>query len=63
MGVRIGDGFRLSKHVWIDAPIPLGHTRRDAAHQGHADPLSFPLGLAIMWVFVRGVWGLAWSGG
>jgi hypothetical protein len=36
MGVRVGDGFRLSRHVWIDAPISLGHTRRDAAHQGHA---------------------------
>jgi hypothetical protein len=34
-----------------------------AAHQGHADPLSFLLGLAILWVFVRGVWALAWSGG
>jgi hypothetical protein len=39
------------------------HSRRLAAHQGHADPLGFLLGLAIMWVFVRGVWGLMWSGG
>jgi hypothetical protein len=36
---------------------------RLAAHQGHADPVSFVLGLAIMWVFLRGVWALAWSGG
>jgi hypothetical protein len=24
---------------------------------------AFLLGLAILWVFVRGVWALAWSGG
>jgi hypothetical protein len=33
---------------------------RLAAHQGHADPESFLLGLAIMWVFVRPLWGLLW---
>jgi hypothetical protein len=36
---------------------------RLAAHQGHADPLGFLLGLAIMWVFVRTAWAPAWSGG
>jgi hypothetical protein len=39
------------------------HGHRLAVHQGHADPLGFLLGLAVMWVFVRGVWGLMWSGG
>jgi hypothetical protein len=42
--------------------VPLGHARRLAAHQGHAGPLGFLLGLAIMWVFLRTVWGLMWSG-
>jgi hypothetical protein len=59
MGLRLG--FRLAPHVYLS--VPLGHGRRLAAQQGHADPLSFLLGLAIMWVFVRGVWALAWSGG
>jgi hypothetical protein len=53
-------GFRLAPHVYYS--VPLSHGRRLAAHQGHADPLGFLLGLAIMWVFVRGVWGLMWSG-
>jgi hypothetical protein len=38
------------------------HGRRLAAHQGHFDPIGTLLGLAILWVFVRGVWGLMWSG-
>jgi hypothetical protein len=50
MGLRLG--FRLAPHVYLS--VPLGHGRRLAAHQGHADRLSFLLGLAIMWVFVRG---------
>jgi hypothetical protein len=40
--------------------VPLGHGRRLAAHQDQADPLGFLLGLAIMWVFLRTVWALAW---
>jgi hypothetical protein len=49
MGLRIGAGFRLGRHVWIGASIPLGHhARRLAAHRGHADPLGMLLGLAIM---------------
>jgi hypothetical protein len=39
------------------------HGQRLAAHQGHFDPIGTLLGLAIIWVFLRGVWALAWSGG
>ena len=61
MGLRIGVGFRPLRHVWIGASVPLGHARRLAAHQGHADgadPVSFLIGLAVMWVVARTLWGL-----
>jgi hypothetical protein len=56
VGLRLG--FRLAPHVYLS--VPLGHGRRLAAHHGHANPLGLLLGLAILWVFVRGVWGLLW---
>jgi hypothetical protein len=37
MGFRLGAGFRLGRHVWIGASIPLGHARRLGRHQGHGD--------------------------
>jgi hypothetical protein len=66
MGLRIGAGFRLSRHVWIGASIPLGHARRCARHTGHgvrADPISMLVGLTIMWVFLKVCWALAWGPG
>jgi len=61
MGVRIGIGFRPMRHVWIGASVPLRHTRRCLAHNGHgdADPVSVLIGAAIMWVVCRVIWGLA----
>jgi hypothetical protein len=50
MGLRIGAGFRLSRHVWIGASAPLGHGRRLAAHRGYFDLLGMVVGLAIMGV-------------
>jgi hypothetical protein len=37
MGLRIGAGFRLGRHIYIGASVPLGHGRRLAAHRGHRD--------------------------
>jgi hypothetical protein len=62
MGLRIGAGFRLGRHVWIGASIPLGHhARRLGRHQGHADPISFLVGCIIMYAFVMMVWALAYG--
>jgi hypothetical protein len=64
MGLRIGAGVRLGRHVWIGASVPLfGHARRLAAHRGHgsADPISIAVGAVIMWVVLRMCWGLAWG--
>ena len=61
MGLRIGAGFRLGRHIWIGASIPLGHGRRRAAHQGHGELFDMLVGLAIMWVFGRVCWALAWG--
>jgi hypothetical protein len=58
MGLHLGFGTRIAAHV-VRYSVPLGHARRLAAHQSHADPLGFVLGLAIIWVFMRGVWALA----
>jgi hypothetical protein len=64
MGLRIGAGFRLGRHVWIRANIPLGHhARRLGRHQGHGDPISFLVGCVIMYAFVMMVWALAWPSG
>jgi hypothetical protein len=40
MGLRIGFGFRIARHVGIYASVPLfrHHAQRIAAHQGHANP-------------------------
>ena len=61
MSVRIGVGFRPFRHVWIGASIPLGHGWRLAAHQGHGAWFDTLVGLAIMWVFLRVCWALAWG--
>ena len=64
MGVRIGAGFRLGRHVYVGASVPLGHhARRLAAHRGHGDWFDTLVGLAIMWVFLRVCWALAWGPG
>jgi hypothetical protein len=63
MGLRIGAGFRLSRHVYVGMTIPLGHhARRLARHTGHGDGswLDALLGLFIMYVFIRVVWALAY---
>jgi hypothetical protein len=63
MGLRIGMGFRLSRHVWLGYTVPLGHhARRLAAHEGHFDPLGSLLGLAIMYVMLRTLWAVMWNG-
>ena len=65
MGLRIGAGFRLSRHIWIGASVPLGHARRLAAHQGHAehlDPIKVLLGAALAWAMLRWFWGMATGG-
>jgi hypothetical protein len=66
--VSIGFGFRIARHAYIGMSVPLfrSHGRRLAAHQGHAEQgswLAALVGLAIMWVFLRVVWALAWAGG
>jgi hypothetical protein len=64
MGLRLGVGFRLSRHVGLFYTVPLGHhARRLGRHQGHADGswLDTLVGLAIMWVFLRVCWALAWG--
>jgi hypothetical protein len=38
MGIRIGAAFRLGRHVWIGASVPIGHARRLAAHRGQFRP-------------------------
>jgi hypothetical protein len=46
MSVRIGAGFRLGRHIYIGASVPLGHhARRLAAHQGHGDWFDTLVGL------------------
>ena len=57
--LRIGAAFRLSRHVYVGASVPLGHARRLAAHQGHCDLLGFLMGLATLWVMARTLWGVA----
>jgi hypothetical protein len=63
MGIRIGAGFRLSRHVYVGMSIPLSHARRLGRHQGHGDPIQMLVGLAIMWVFLRVCWAIAWGEG
>jgi hypothetical protein len=64
VSVRIGAGFRLGRHIYIGASVPLGHhARRLARHQGHGDWFDTLVGLAIMWVFLRVCWALAWGTG
>jgi hypothetical protein len=57
MVFRIGAGFRLGRHVWIGASVPLGHhARRLAGHRGHgdADPIDVMVSAVIMWIFLLG---------
>jgi hypothetical protein len=61
MGLRIGAGFRLSRHVYVGMSVPLGNGRL-AAHRGHGnDPIQMLLGLPIMYVALRVCWALAWG--
>jgi hypothetical protein len=42
----------------------IRYARRLSAHRGHAepfDPISFVVGLAITWAFIRFVWAAAWG--
>jgi hypothetical protein len=50
VSVRIGAGFRVGRHLWIGASVPLGHARRLGRHQGHGDGswLDALVGLFIM---------------
>jgi hypothetical protein len=65
MGLRIGAGFRLGRHVGIYASVPLfrHHARRLAAHRGHSDRsvLDMLLGIFVMYIFVRVAWGMAFG--
>jgi hypothetical protein len=59
VGLRIG--FRVMPHVYFSVPLFRSHGRRLAAHQGHGDWFDTLVGLAIMWVFLRVCWALAWG--
>jgi hypothetical protein len=48
MSLRIGAGFRLGRHVWIGASVPLGHGLRLAKHQGHGSA-TWRSGRSIDW--------------
>ena len=62
MGLRVGAGFRLGRHIYIGASVPLGHhAQRLGRHQGHGDWFDTLVGLAIMWVFLRVCWAAAWG--
>ena len=65
MGLRLGFGFRRSRHVWLGATAPLGHARRCLAHDGHgtADPVDGVIGAAILWVMACGLWGIVAGNG
>lgn len=57
MAVRVGAGFRLSRHVWIGASVPLGHARRCLAHRGHGDgnPVVGVIVLVLLYALVKGM--------
>ena len=57
MAIRIGAGFRLSRHLWISASVPIAfHARRLAAHESHsANPVDTLAGLAFMAALIWGV--------
>lgn len=57
MAVRIGAGFRLSRHLWISASVPIAfHAHRLAAHESHsANPVDTLAGLAFMAALVWAV--------
>jgi hypothetical protein len=59
MGLRIGAGFRLSRHVWVGATVPLGHARRCLTHQGHGsgNPVVGLIGLVVIYALIRGAIG------
>jgi hypothetical protein len=64
MGLRIGAGLRLGRHVWIGASVPMfGHARRLAGHRGHGsgDPAQMMVGAVFLYVFCLVGWGLAWG--
>jgi hypothetical protein len=63
VGLRIGAGFRLGRHVWIGASVPLGHhARRLAAHRGHGEDLGqMLLGLGAMYVIVVVLYKMAFG--
>ena len=64
MGLRVGAGFRLGRHIYIGASVPLGHhAQRLGRHQGHGDWFDTLVGLAIMWVFLRVCSAPAWGEG
>jgi hypothetical protein len=58
MSLRIGAGFRLSRHVWVSASTPLfAHGRRLAQHDGHGsgNPLVGLIGLALIYALIKGL--------
>jgi hypothetical protein len=55
MGLRLGFGFRLARHVYLGATVPLGHARRCAQHDGHGsgNPVVGLIGLVVIYAIVR----------
>jgi hypothetical protein len=64
MSIRLGFGVRIAPHVRAYMSVPLfGHARRLGRHTGHAADgslLDMLLGFAVLYVFLRTVWGLAY---
>jgi hypothetical protein len=64
MGLRLGVGVRLSRHVGLFYSVPLGHHARALGrHRGHGsgDPVQMMVGAVFLYVFCRVAWGLAWG--
>ncbi len=61
MGLRLGVGVRLSRHVGLFYTVPLGHhARRLAGHTGHSGSvLDTLVGLGVMYVIVVVLWKAA----
>jgi hypothetical protein len=57
MGLRIGAGLRVSRHVWIGASVPLGHAHRCIRHDGHAsgNPVVGAIVLILLYGLIKGM--------
>ena len=62
MSLRVGAGFRLGRHVWIGASVPLfrAHARALAAHRGHHGAAGIVDAVlawfALFWLVGRAIW-------